>query len=171
MSSSPVYQRVARHANVARRDTPAAPPVAAGPQASGLVEQLTSTVPARRPHLMREFLRARASKTLGLGDARAVDDHQPLRDAGLDSLLAIELRNVLGAAIGRTLPATLLFDFPTIDDLTAHLLAILFPAAPDTDDIMAASEAESPANLVDDLESMSDDDIDRLLAAKMRGRT
>jgi hypothetical protein len=41
---------------------------------------------------------------------------------GLDSLMAVELRNALSALLERSLPATLLFDYPTIDGI-AHYLA------------------------------------------------
>ena len=45
----------------------------------------------------------------------------PLNEAGLDSLMALELRKFLASGLDLELPATLLFNFPTIDALTEYL--------------------------------------------------
>jgi NAD(P)-dependent dehydrogenase (short-subunit alcohol dehydrogenase family)/acyl carrier protein len=74
----------------------------------------------RRRSVLREEVRALAAKVLGASSG-SVDLDEPLRDLGLDSLMAVELRNRLGAAVGRTLPATITFDCPTVAALTAHL--------------------------------------------------
>ncbi len=60
---------------------------------------------------------------------------RPLTELGMDSLQAVDLRNVLGARIERPLPATLAFDHPTVDALTDRVLEALgyrdeAPAAP-----------------------------------------
>ncbi len=52
---------------------------------------------------------------------RAVDPHQPLMEAGLDSLGAVELRTALGASFGAELPATVTFDHPSIAALASFL--------------------------------------------------
>ena len=50
-----------------------------------------------------------------------VQPDQPLMEAGLDSLGAVELRTSLGAKFGVELPATLVFDYPSIAALTGYL--------------------------------------------------
>ncbi len=57
----------------------------------------------------------------------AVAPEQPLMEAGLDSLGALELRNALQARFGVSLPATAMFDFPTTAALAAHMHAALAP--------------------------------------------
>ncbi len=122
-----------------------------------------------------QLLQARVQSTLGLSDAQQIDPDQPLQELGLDSLLSIELRNSLGGCLNRKLPATLLFNYPTLNTLTGFILrdVLTFPQARNNCDAhskMSAYKAgASPAALVDDIEALSDEEVDRLLSARAMG--
>jgi acyl carrier protein len=69
------------------------------------LEQLLSTLVAREAAL----------------DPKAIDIHKPFAYYGLDSLAAVTLSGELETALGRRLPATLAWDYPTISHLARHL--------------------------------------------------
>ncbi|WP_213002323.1 type I polyketide synthase, partial [Winogradskya consettensis] len=63
-----------------------------------------------------------AAAVLGHSDARAMDAQRSFRDAGFDSLAAVELRNRLTAATGITLSTTVVFDHPSPGAMARHLV-------------------------------------------------
>jgi hypothetical protein len=76
---------------------------------------------------------------------------------GLDSLMALEMRNRLAAAFERPLGATLLFDHPTIGALADFLM----PAT--------GLPAEHPRrdSVFDEIAELSDEEAERLLEAEL----
>ena len=131
-----------------------------------LLEQLASAPAQRRRALLQGMVHEYACKVLSLPAAHPIDLKAPLAGLGLDSLMAVELRNLLGRAIGRPLPATLLFDHPSIEALTSQLTLVLGIQA------VAPVAAETPDIKEDDLlgrlESLSEDQLDALLTAGMK---
>jgi acyl carrier protein len=142
-------------------------PAAASAQAEPATETLKKMAPHRARATLATWVNEDAARVLGLDAGDRIDPARPLNALGLDSLMAVELRNVLGARIGRTLPATLLFNHPTVGELVTYLggevLGSTEPAAE------AASPAPEETPERDDLEEMSEEELASLLAGKLRG--
>jgi acyl carrier protein len=103
---------------------------------------------------------------LGLEAAQTVDVQRPLKELGIDSLMAVELRNVLKSdlALDGGLPATLVFDYPTVDGI-AHFLArdVLGLETPSS----AAAREPATATVLSRVEDLSDEEVDRLLGERL----
>ncbi|MFI5685175.1 SDR family NAD(P)-dependent oxidoreductase [Streptomyces sp. NPDC051636] len=87
-----------------------------------LADRLARLPEPERAERVLALVRDEVSRALGLRSPESVRPDQPLRDLGMDSVTAVELRNRIGTRIGARLPATLLFDHPTADRLAGHLL-------------------------------------------------
>lgn len=96
-------------------------PRTTGNGAGGLAHRLARLSEAERAERVLALVREEASRALGLRSADSVRPDQPLRELGMDSVTAVELRNRIATRLGTRLPATLLFDHPTAARLAAHL--------------------------------------------------
>ena len=108
-----------------------------------LLTQLDSSPPAGHEDLLVSFLQREVQAVLRLPSAPA--SAVGFFDLGMDSLMAVELRNRVNRALSEiyTAPNTLVFDYPTIGDLARHLV----------DAVVASSQASEPApDLPTDLE-------------------
>ncbi len=120
---------------------------AGAPGIPAALGELVSTAPAARPttELLDELanapsearpalMRARVSREICAVLGRALDEvlpaAKPLMDLGMDSLMAVELRHRLSALVGEPLPATLMFDQPSLGRLATYLLERTALAAP-----------------------------------------
>ena len=118
--------------------------------------------------MLAEHVRGHAAAVLEL-PAERVDDRSPLSDLGLDSLMAVELRNRLGDGLGldEPLSATLVFDYPTVTAIADHLLELVRPGTADAvEDPEPAAADSAPSALLDALESLSDEEFEKRLARR-----
>jgi acyl carrier protein len=119
--------------------------------------------------LLLGHVREQAVRVLGLPRDQVINPQQPLNELGLDSLMAVELRNALGAGLERSLSTTLLFDYPTLDALVDHLLGDLAPAETPPQDPTPpqASAPTTPSPGAADIAALSEDEAEALLLAEL----
>ncbi|MET9596092.1 type I polyketide synthase [Streptomyces sp. NPDC006516] len=79
----------------------------------------------RRQELLA-LVRSQVARVLGHERSEAVDVNRGFMDAGIDSLMALELRNGIGTLLGRRLPATFVFDYPSVSAVVGYMLEELF---------------------------------------------
>ncbi|MFD7490952.1 type I polyketide synthase [Streptomyces sp. NPDC059832] len=106
---------------------------------SALQRRLAGLTPAEQRNRMVELVRGEAAAVLGYADAGALDTSRPFRELGFDSLTAVDVRNRLNTASGLRLPATLVFDHPTVAELAGHLLTLVLDEP--AEDLPAESSA------------------------------
>jgi acyl carrier protein len=133
---------------------------------ASIVETWRDALPVDRRRLVVAHLADRTRHVLGTDEPAVFDEKLPLKEVGLDSLMAVELRNVLTRSLATSLPATLLFDYPSLDTLAAFLMTVLglVPDEPGTEqhgDDAPALGAHS------DLADLSDEEAEALLLAEL----
>jgi hypothetical protein len=95
------------------------------------------------------------------------DPRRPLKDLGVDSLMAVELRNALVRAFGKPLSATLVFDHPTLDAMAAHLMTAWELELPENDDVDARTKLRAPAVDASDIENLSPEAAEAMLLREL----
>jgi phthiocerol/phenolphthiocerol synthesis type-I polyketide synthase D len=88
----------------------------AGPDALRQVD------PLEAHRIVTARLRGRVSAIMGYPDGGAIDVDQPLTELGMDSLMAVRIRNTVRSDFGAEPPVALLLQGATLADLTGDLI-------------------------------------------------
>jgi acyl transferase domain-containing protein/acyl carrier protein len=115
-----VYETRRRRPLFDRIDSKSAPAVSIK---ASLRDQLEQAPLGERFSLLRAFIVSELASVIALSASETLEDHQGFFDLGMDSLMAVEFKSRLEGALGCTLPSTLAFDHPTVDDLTRYIFS------------------------------------------------
>nr|WP_239157694.1 type I polyketide synthase [Streptomyces sp. SID13726] len=123
--------------------------------AARLHAQLNPLTARAREAVLRGLIARHVATALGHTETTEVEAAFSLPELGIESVMAAEIRVRLQTATGTPLPATALFEHPTLDGFAAHLHAMLtaaslLPPPGDEDQVPADSSpapgADAPAN-------------------------
>lgn len=163
---APFFAEMLARGSVANKGTPRMP-------TTTLRRRLELALPGDRMEILRRHLEAELARILRLDPARRVDPGIGFFDMGMDSLMAVELRNRLqtDCELQQPLVSTALFDYPTLEALTEYLSQQLpmmdrkpelMPDVPQDDangrrvfeEIKHLSEAETATEIARELSSL-----------------
>jgi acyl carrier protein len=101
-------------------------------------------------------------------------DRDRLSDLGMDSLIALELRSELSKGLGLEgkISSTIAFDTGTVGELARSLVGLLTPrtehsSRPADAQPVASRRKEQAQITAEQLESMSDEEVEQLLKARL----
>jgi acyl carrier protein len=142
------------------------PKQSAVPRPSGLTrDRLLAAGLDEQPALLQTYLNSLAAKTMGVSN---LDSHQPLNELGLDSLMAVEIKNRIESDLGLVVPMVKLLQGPSLAQLGAYVLehvAALEPSTAPKPTLAPETERQPAAQqLLAQLDQLSDDQVDALLA-------
>ncbi|MFI9764846.1 type I polyketide synthase [Streptomyces sp. NPDC051963] len=118
------------------------------PARGSLRERLSGLTPGEQAASVTRLVLEEVAVVLGLSGPGALRSKAVLKDLGLDSLMAVELRSRLANAAEVPLPASLAFDHPTsadIADLLMRRLGLTRPQAATVPEPRSPTAPEAPA--------------------------
>ncbi|MGC4765424.1 type I polyketide synthase [Micromonospora sp. DT46] len=125
-------------------------PGATGPAAAArLADQLAGLDHTEGRQLVLDLVGRTVALVLAYGPQDTVEADRPFTELGLDSLSSMDLRDRLAADTGLPLPATLVFNEPTTEDVADWILRELMPAPPAADELLREALDGVTARLAD----------------------
>jgi len=110
----------------------------------------------RRHGMLVDHVTAQVVSAMGLASAQLLDPSAGFFQSGMDSLMSVTLQRALSDSLGEVLPASVVFDYPTVEALSDYLATLLPEVAEDAD--------EDTADAYDDF---SDDELLKELSERL----
>jgi NADP-dependent 3-hydroxy acid dehydrogenase YdfG/acyl carrier protein len=126
------------------------------PEEAGILARIQQSPVGGRNRILDDYLREQTARVLQLSVAD-VDSRQPLNRMGIDSLMSVELRNRIESDLKVNVPLVSFLEGDSLDDLAAAIRRQI--GGPPEED-------ESLERALQQIEQMSDEEVEALLAQK-----
>ncbi|MBV8180532.1 MAG: acyl carrier protein, partial [Mycobacterium sp.] len=123
-------------------------------------EALRDAEPGRRRGLLVDHVTTQVVAAMGLASPQLLDPSAGFFQSGMDSLMSVTLQRALSGSLGESLPASVVFDYPTVESLSDYLATIL-------PELVEVSEQEASGEGGDAYEDLSDDDLLKELSERL----
>ncbi len=126
----------------------------------------------QRVSFLIRHLKGRVARVMGFAEPQ-VDTEKGFFEMGLDSLMAVELRNRLQSDFDLSISATLLFNYPSIEALAVYLVQALSPSqqrsmAEPISEPAQVNQDEARDPTLEEIEALTEQDIASILAEKLK---
>jgi acyl transferase domain-containing protein len=141
-----------------------------GSDSGEIVRRLLEARVTDRLPIALEYVAQQVATVLRVNRPESLDPRQRLMEMGLDSLMALDLRGRLGVGLGRpdAVPATLIFEHPTIEAIAAFVIREA-GAAPDPVEPPPADAGPQPVleEAAARIAHLSEDEVEAMLLKKL----
>ncbi|WP_163662802.1 type I polyketide synthase [Mycobacterium shinjukuense] len=115
----------------------------------------------RRADMLLDHVGTLAAMVMGIPATERLDPSTGFFQLGMDSLMSVTLQRALSDSLGEVLPASVVFDYPTVYSLTDYLATVL-PELIET----AAASGQPTADVYDEF---TEDELLQQLSERLRG--
>ncbi|MDJ1179176.1 type I polyketide synthase [Roseofilum sp. BLCC_M91] len=136
-----------------------------------ILAKLEAASPEERQEILIEHIRGQVVQVLGLSSSQLPEVNVGFMEMGMDSLMAVELKNRLQNQLETHLPETVAMEYPTIAKLSLYIEELMegkgtekgtFP-----DQLSPPDKSEIEGDIVPDLEDISEEDFEALAAQQL----
>jgi acyl carrier protein len=136
---------------------------------------LLAAEPAERRQLLQSYLSEQVARVLGLSPSK-LDLQQPLSHLGLDSLMAVELKNRIAVDLKVNVPVTKFLQGFSVDQAITQVFDQLAaettnPTTPLAQAVARPGEPRNAERLLANLDQLSDEQVGSLLTDMLREET
>jgi acyl transferase domain-containing protein/acyl carrier protein len=132
-------------------------------KSSQIIEKIKAAPKKQRQELLIRHLQTEVTQVLGFERSQVPDPKQGFFNMGMDSLMTVELQKQLEISLGVSLPPTLAFEAPTINDLAAYFAQEVFHWNSSSEEI----EDDSPELVKTDVSKLSETEVETSLEEEL----